>query len=116
MASGTWGDPNVYTKAETDSAIAQSAAIQSITIQTKESFTVAANGIVTLRASDFKGSIPSGYKPIAISRVDVNTNLAIVLFATPTDLGASTYILGLHNIGNASVTAAAYMTLVCVPT
>lgn len=26
MASGTWGDPNVYTKAETDAAIAQSAA------------------------------------------------------------------------------------------
>lgn len=27
MASGTWGDPNVYTKAETDAAIAQSTAI-----------------------------------------------------------------------------------------
>lgn len=26
MASGTWGDPNVYAKAETDAAIAQSAA------------------------------------------------------------------------------------------
>lgn len=26
MASGTWGDPNVYTKAETDAAISQSAA------------------------------------------------------------------------------------------
>lgn len=39
MASGTWGDPNVYTKAETDAAIQQSAAIEKFSVTFPSSIT-----------------------------------------------------------------------------
>lgn len=66
MASGTWGDPNVYTKAETDAAIQQSTANLVVTdFFESDTITVGANS----NASTIIYPQKTGYTAVAIAGI-----------------------------------------------